>query len=159
MKKLLSYFILGATAMSALTACSLFSRTITVVNFDGTETQIEFQKSFNYEVPEVEGYYFLGCFEENNAESKQYVSNSGESVTWNSGFPKKIYAVYLEKKNLYTFEQSYGDITLSSPGQEKGIKYQLAETYSTLFGDLNYVGMINVQLEHFEKEEGIAGVK
>ena len=157
MKKLLSYLLLGATAMS-LSACALFTRTVTIIDPDGNETPIEFKNEFTYEAPEKDGYIFMGCFAENDLESKQYVSYDGKSVQWNSTFPNTIYAVYSQKKSVYTFEQSYDDISLTAPGRASTISYAMPDVYAKSLANENYVGLINIQLEHFEKEEGVAGL-
>ena len=85
MKK--SLIFISIASMLFATGCDAFNhkKTMTFVNKDGTETTFEYEgSSFKIDVPNVDGYYYMGGFAENDMTSQQYIFHTGESIDFSN---------------------------------------------------------------------------
>lgn len=159
MKKSFGVMLLCTGIVFSTVACdNIFDpgKDAKIIYSDGTSETIHYKKGkFEYTPAEKSGYYFMGCYAEQDMKSTKYIDHEAKRISEDTDLPETLYAMYIKADGPQILEFEFDDKSSTS-----SIQYNLSldEAYQYYFGKKDYLGYLNIRFKHYEKESGVVGV-
>ena len=159
MKKRFGMMLLCAGIVFSTVACdNIFDpgKDVKIVYSDGTSETIHYKKGkFEYIPAEKSGYYFMGCFAEQDMSSTKYINHEAKRISEDVDLPESLFAMYIKADGAQVFEFEFDDKSSTSSME---YKFTIDEAYQYYFGKKDYLGYLNIKFKHYEKESGVVGI-
>lgn len=157
-KRFITTFLCLGIMFSTVGCTSIFepAKKVNVIYSDGSKEEVSYKKgSFTFTPLERNGYYFMGCYAEQNLTSTRYVDYQAKRLNEDIDLPETIYAMYIKADGPQVIDFTFDDQSTSS-----SIKYNfiLDEAYQYYFGKKDYIGYLSITFKHYEKESGVIGI-
>ena len=118
-----------------------------IVYSDGTSETIHYKKGkFEYIPAEKSGYYFMGCFAEQDMSSTKYINHEAKRISEDVDLPESLFAMYIKADGAQVFEFEFDDKSSTSSME---YKFTIDEAYQYYFGKKDYLGYLNIKFKHY----------
>lgn len=159
MKKSFGVMLLCTGIVFSTVACdNIFDpgKDAKIIYSDGTSETIHYKKGkFEYTPAEKSGYYFMGCYAEQDMKSTKYIDHEAKRISEDTDLPETLYAMYIKADGAQVLEFEFDDKSSTSSME---YKFTIDEAYQYYFGKKDYLGYLNIKFKHYEKESGVIGI-